>query len=109
MRKHFEGRRTRPPPLFTYPSKLTLQNVPVERFGQSNSPKRFVQFVQDRYLFRQTEPPQDIVYPTAAFSIIELSYFLFSPCLCIVKLSVGFVYSLFQVIAVEHLTAYNAH
>ena len=57
MRKHFEGRRTRPPPLFTYPSKLTLQNVPVERFGQSNSPKLFVQFVQNRYLFRQTECP----------------------------------------------------
>ena len=36
---------------------LNLQNVPVERFGQSNAPKLFVQFVQNRYLFRQTDAP----------------------------------------------------
>jgi len=35
MRQHFEGRRTRPPPLVERLCLLTLQNVPVERFERS--------------------------------------------------------------------------
>ena len=55
MRKHFEGRRTRPPPLFTVPNELSLQNVPVERFGRKNFLRGFVNYAQTKYLFRQTK------------------------------------------------------
>ena len=57
--KAFRGGATTTAPPFNGADLLNLQNVPVERFGQNNSPKLFVQFVQDQYLFRQTEPPSE--------------------------------------------------
>ena len=54
--KAFRGGATTTAPPFSGTDLLNFQNVPVERFGQSKSPKLFVQFVQTKYLFRQSEP-----------------------------------------------------
>ena len=56
MRKHFEGERgeacfTRPLPLFTARTLINLQNVPVERFGQSNSPELLYNLHKDNIFF----------------------------------------------------------
>ena len=53
--KAFRGGATTNAPPFNGADLLKLQNVPVERFGQGNSPVLFVQLVQTKYLFRQSK------------------------------------------------------
>jgi len=62
--KAFRGEAYKTASPFNVRTLLNLQNVPVERFGQSNSSELFVKLAQCQYLFQQTEFKKYLaVYP----------------------------------------------
>ena len=74
MRQHFEGRRTRPPPLFTIPCILNLQNVPVERFEHDSYLSFFCIFNNYNLFFNKLKLFEHFKICSDSFFVCKYAY-----------------------------------